>query len=429
MSCTENKVIEALGDHLLGKDGKKIPTSEALAGKKVLGLYFSAHWCPPCRGFTPTLSEKYTKLKEAGKEFELVFVSGDRDKKSFTDYHKEMSFLALPFDNSEGNETLNELFEVSGIPSLVFVDVATGQKITDEGREAISKADFIEKFPYKPKPFNFFESLGNTLVTKNGTISTKDALKDKKVLGLYFSAHWCPPCRGFTPVLSQKYTQLKAAGKEFELVFVSSDRDEASFADYHKEMTFLAMPYSNRDGKAELSKAFGVSGIPSLCFVEADTGKLITDEGRGAISAPSFIEDFPYHPKPVNDLATSTSGINNKPSLILFMEDQAEDEQKVLTSYMTEVAEKEMAKEEKEQTVQCFFTATDGGPLAQIRKGTKMESQASPARPPCLLLLKLPDNGKYYKFEGKEKKVTVASIETFMKDVAGGKVEAGIFGR
>jgi len=28
---------------------------------------------------------------------------------------------------------------------------------------------------------------------------------DSGVLGLYFSAHWCPPCRAFTPELLKEY--------------------------------------------------------------------------------------------------------------------------------------------------------------------------------------------------------------------------------
>jgi hypothetical protein len=34
----------------------------------------------------------------------------------------------------------------------------------------------------------------------------------------------CYPCSGFTPKLAQYYRDLKAAGKNLEVVFVSSDR-------------------------------------------------------------------------------------------------------------------------------------------------------------------------------------------------------------
>ena len=52
----------------------------------------------------------------------------------------------------------------------------------------------------------FVEMLGDTLKTKDGTVKTAEALKDKYV-ALYFSAHWCPPCRGFTPKLSEWYSK------------------------------------------------------------------------------------------------------------------------------------------------------------------------------------------------------------------------------
>ena len=45
--------------NLIKADGTKKPSSEALAGKDIILIYFSAHWCPPCRGFTPILKDFY----------------------------------------------------------------------------------------------------------------------------------------------------------------------------------------------------------------------------------------------------------------------------------------------------------------------------------------------------------------------------------
>jgi nucleoredoxin len=39
------------------------------------------------------------------------------------------------------------------------------------------------------------------------------------------------------------------------MVFISSDEEEEAFNQYSGEMTFLALPYSERDTKAKLSKA------------------------------------------------------------------------------------------------------------------------------------------------------------------------------
>ncbi len=62
-----------------------------------------------------------------------------------------------------------------------------------------------------------------------GAAQTLDELRALDMVGIYVSAHWCPPCRTFTPQLSQLYKDILAAGKKFGVVFISGDRDEASF--------------------------------------------------------------------------------------------------------------------------------------------------------------------------------------------------------
>jgi thiol-disulfide isomerase/thioredoxin len=39
-------------------------TPTCRARSDVIGLYFSAHWCPPCRGFTPHLAETYDAIRD-----------------------------------------------------------------------------------------------------------------------------------------------------------------------------------------------------------------------------------------------------------------------------------------------------------------------------------------------------------------------------
>lgn len=75
---------------------------------------------------------------------------------------------------------------------------------------------------------NFVELFGDTLVSHKGDVQTEGALENK-IVGIYFSAHWCPPCQRFTPMLKECYDTLKANGKNFEVVFVSSDKDAQHF--------------------------------------------------------------------------------------------------------------------------------------------------------------------------------------------------------
>jgi nucleoredoxin len=132
------------------------------------------------------------------------------------------------------------------------------------------------------------------LFAKDGLEIKVDSLASQgpeAVIGLYFSAHWCPPCRGFTPTLAKCHKELKDAGKKFEIVFVSSDKDDAAFKEYMGEMPWVSVPYSERELAKDLNSVFEVRGIPSLILLKPD-GSLITKGGREAIDFGS--ECFPW---------------------------------------------------------------------------------------------------------------------------------------
>ncbi|VDM47009.1 unnamed protein product [Toxocara canis] len=78
-------------------------------------------------------------------------------------------------------------------------------------------------------------------------VKGRDAMEDK-LLGLYFSAHWCIWCRRFTPILKEFYEQL--GNDEFEIVFVSADKSEAALMKYYREAQgkWLYLPYGRVNG-------------------------------------------------------------------------------------------------------------------------------------------------------------------------------------
>ena len=123
-----------LPETLVNSAGEEIKL-DALEGK-IVALYFSAGWCPPCRAFTPSLVEF---RNENSDEFEVVFVSSDRTeeamKKYMTDY--KMDFLAVKFDAPQ-RPALGRNFEVRGIPTLVVLD-DKGNLITKNGRGDLSR--------------------------------------------------------------------------------------------------------------------------------------------------------------------------------------------------------------------------------------------------------------------------------------------------
>ncbi|CCD66035.1 protein-disulfide reductase [Caenorhabditis elegans] len=109
-------------------------------------------------------------------------------------------------------------------------------------------------------------------------VDATEALAGKAV-GFYFSAHWCPPCRGFTPILKDFYEEVE---DEFEVVFVSFDRSESDLKMYMSEHgDWYHIPYGN-DAIKELSTKYGVSGIPALIIVKPD-GTEVTKDGRNDV--------------------------------------------------------------------------------------------------------------------------------------------------
>ncbi len=104
---------------------------EAAVGKKLIALYFSAHWCPPCRKFTPELVDFYNRVAPQHPEFEVIFVSNDRSASAMQTYMSEtsMPWPAIDFDRIASKDSIRK-YCGSGIPCLVLVD-ASGKVLSD----------------------------------------------------------------------------------------------------------------------------------------------------------------------------------------------------------------------------------------------------------------------------------------------------------
>ncbi len=138
-------------------------------------------------------------------------------------------------------------------------------------------------------PASLAELFGDTLLKADGSDVGLDAIEDKELLAIYFSAEWCPPCRAFTPMLVEATETLKEAGKSFEVIFVSSDRNPRDMFSYMKSynMPWLAVPHGGSVASA-LSQRYGVRGIPTLIVIDGN-GNTISANARNEIGAKGAV--------------------------------------------------------------------------------------------------------------------------------------------
>jgi nucleoredoxin len=124
---------------------------------------------------------------------------------------------------------------------------------------------------------------GDLMSWHNGGLVRFDdeALEKKKLIALYFSAQWCPPCRKFTPQLVDYYNRVAPQHPEFEIIFVSFDRSQFAMETYMREanMPWPAIDYQKVSGKDAIRKYAGEK-IPCLVLVDA-SGKVISDSFAG----------------------------------------------------------------------------------------------------------------------------------------------------
>ncbi|KAG2707569.1 hypothetical protein I3760_05G153200 [Carya illinoinensis] len=288
-------LISGSRDYLESNDGNKIAVPE-LEGKTV-GLYFSIQVHGACLEFTPKLIEVYKKLKERGENFEIVLIPLDYEDEHFKEGFKTMPWLAVPFKDKTC-EKLPRYFELKTLPTVVIIG-PDGKTVHPNVAELIEEHG-IEAYPFTPdkvaelaeieKARSESQTLESVLVLgesdfvidKSGSKVPVSELVGKNIL-LYFSAHWCPPCRAFMPKLIEVYHEIKAKDKAFEIIFISSDRDQSSFDEFFGGMPWLALPFGD-ERKKFLSRKFKIQGIPAAVVI-GQSGRLVTKEARQLITA------------------------------------------------------------------------------------------------------------------------------------------------
>ncbi|KAJ1972724.1 hypothetical protein H4R35_004518 [Dimargaris xerosporica] len=116
-------------------DSAHHPVPASLFEDKLVGVYFTASWCQPCRVFSPQLATFADRHRD---KFIVVVVSLDHHDATLKTYLKKYPlFYAVPFKHQQSYLRLAEKLEIQTLPTLLVCQANTGRPISACGVEAV----------------------------------------------------------------------------------------------------------------------------------------------------------------------------------------------------------------------------------------------------------------------------------------------------
>lgn len=159
---------------------------------------------------------------------------------------------------------------------------------TDELQELRAQlSPSLANHPYTKSLEEYIESQGFQVGVDayqfklQGIDGNQIALKEYagKYVFLDFWASWCGPCRREIPNVIKMYKALK--GKNFEIIGISLDTDEAAWKKSVKELNMSWPQASDLDGwNSKVVRRYNVQGIPRTVLINPE-GKVIAIDLRG----------------------------------------------------------------------------------------------------------------------------------------------------
>ncbi len=132
---------------------------------------------------------------------------------------------------------------------------------------------------------------GNLAILQGKSLKrTKDVAKPTKYYLFYYTASWCGPCQRFTPSLVEFYEKNKPGNDSFEIVLISSDRDEKDMEEYavDKSMTWPHLRL-NRVEKFRKEFRHPGGGIPNLVLTDLEGNIIKSSYEDGEYKGPTVV--------------------------------------------------------------------------------------------------------------------------------------------
>jgi len=178
-------------------------------------------------------------------------------------------------------------------------------------------------------------------------------------------------------------------------------------------MPWITLPFKDKRINV-LSEHFGVGGIPFFVVIDPATGKVITEEGRGAVTEDPEGADFPWVPKPLSSVEGAGGKLNDNACLI-YNESNMKDETMEILKKVANQNWDQWKKEGKEP--QLYFFHGKGGDLAKrVLEFTKVTGDTA------LLILDIPSRCKY--ICSLKEALTEETLNVFVDSWKAGKLQA-----
>ena len=131
--------------NVINKDLMYIDRNEYFKNKYIIGLLFTASWCPPCKDFELKLKEFYKEIRskyDDQEQFCIIQISSEKNEREFKDSIEDVDWIILPFDSPFIND-LVETLNLKKIPSFYLLN-NKGNVVADNCRKDIEDNEASE---------------------------------------------------------------------------------------------------------------------------------------------------------------------------------------------------------------------------------------------------------------------------------------------
>lgn len=368
--CLSSRLTDLLGDRLL-YGSETVELNESMFNGSLIALYFVPLGSETVATDNRALRDLYKTVNENEKTLNIIqicYPDLSDDRRYFDELTSDVPWHSVLYEQAEKRIRLRHKYHVGNAETLLILNDGYLKKVyTRNGLKLLSCSG--KSFPWT--------NLWNETICQEALKLSCSNESNETIYGLYFSAHWCPPCKAFIPQLIHAYDSIRKR-IQFEIIFVSSDRSEQSYNSHASSMPWPSVPYSNTTLRQNLTECFNVRGIPYLVLIDKN-GNIITENGRAEITEDPDGLYFPWRKRFVYSLSSRLlPKLQRFPAVVLFIEGDQEEELELAEGVLLPVAQQVAKTRSNALYDLLFFIAPDDCTSDTLRQFTRLTDDTAP---------------------------------------------------